>query len=251
MFRPLTLALTCVAMLLGPALAGAQPGLWQTEEQFLSQAGPEWESIAPGVWQKEKPDGQFVRLGFGIESFQWALDQSRSRLDRLTTKSTTSESPHQLERKIDETRGVIEFLGATLSEARAEGAGGESLTTKASESGSVCSGFYELDVSFTCSSSSPTKVTSTAEWTEPGPLSPYRKMLHTYAQASWYEAEFDQTFTNTDQDTEGPLQGWAGTSTSTAHALNPFTADLYGSAYVSVSEGCDAYRFIQDSGDCI
>lgn len=244
--RSLALTFACAGLLLAPAATVAQPGAWQTEEQFLQNAGSGWEEIAPGVYELERADGTFTRVGFGVESFEWALEQAQSRLERLSRKTTRVELQPELERRMRKTSELVGYLERSIETARAQGVG---LSSKASESGSVCAGYYDLDVSFTCSSYGQT--TSTAGWSEFGPFAPYYKTLHTYAEASWYDKEFGITRTNTDEDTFGPFQGECCVEiSSNAYALNPNSADLYGSAYVSVTNGCSAYRFIQDSGDC-
>jgi hypothetical protein len=235
--------------LLVPTIAGAQPGVWQTEEEFLSQAGPEWSAVAPGVWERETSDDHFVRVGFGIESFLWALDQARDRLDRLTTRSASSPDGRQLERRIDKARQVVEFLEQTLEDASAGNDDLGSLKPKVSDDGPVCNGHYTLDISLTCGYDQ-ASVTSRAEWGEFGPLAPYEKVLHTYAESTWYEREIGRTFTFSQEDTTGPFSfACCALSTSTASG-SPYNSDFYGSAYVTVSNGCSAYRFLQHSGSC-
>lgn len=245
--RRLVLTFACAGLLLVPATAAAQPGAWQTEEQFLRQAGAGWEEIAPGVWEKERADGTFTRVGFGVESFEWALEQAQNRLERLSRKSAPLELQPELGRRMRKTTELVGYLERSIETARAAGIG---LSSKASESGGVCAGYYDLDVSFTCGSSYG-QTTSTAGWSEFGPFAPYYKTLHTYAEGSWYDKEFGIIRTNTDEDTMGPFRNTCCAEiSSNAFALHVNSAELYGSAYISVTNGCSAYRFIQDSGTC-
>lgn len=242
--------LVCFALLFAPALAVAQPGIWQTEEQFLREAGSDWEPVAPGVWQRDRPDGTFTRVGFGPVSFEWALDQARERLARLRAEAPDQPEHPSFDRRIRKLQELVFYLERSLEEAPSSGGPeGPGLAAKASESDDVCAGHYTLEVAFTCSSSA--QVESTASWSEPGPLAPYQKTLHTYAEASWYDVDFNQQRTNTDEDSFGPFSSNCCVQvSSSAFADDLITANLYGSAYVSVTDGCDAFRFIEDSGDC-
>ncbi len=225
-----------------PVPADAQPGHWRTEEEFLRDTGPEWQPIAPGVYELRRESGRVTRVGFGVESFRWALDEARAEQAELTTKVGGAD----LEKRLRATNDRIEYLRASLDAANTELSPDEArLANKASDSGSTCAGSYSLDVSFTCGFSTGT-TTSTATWSEFGPFAPYQKNMHTYAYAA-YGGAYDE-----DSDTTGAFSGYCCVSIQ-SEATSPgptFSPDLYGDAYISIWNGCSDYRFVSDSSNC-
>lgn len=229
-----------------PVPADAQPGHWRTEEEFLRDTGPEWQPIAPGVYELQRESGRVTRIGFGIESFRFALDRARTEQAHLVGKIGVP----GVEKQLRVTDDLIAYLEESLVEADANLSPEEARTAnKASNSDYTCHGNYSLDVSFSCGFVSGT-TTSTATWSEFGPFAPYRKNLHTYAFAAMSSdpgAAYDE-----DTDTSGAFSGICCAQVQ-SQATTPgptFEADLYGSAYVSIWNGCSDYRFVSDTGTC-
>lgn len=243
-----TLVVTVFALgaLLVPVPADAQPGHWRTEEEFLQATGPEWQPIGPGVYELRRESGRVTRIGFGVESFRWALDEARAEQAELLGRADTP----KLEKELRATGDRIAYLEASLEAANTELSPDEArLANKATNSDYTCHGNYSLDVSFSCGFVDGT-TTSTATWSEFGPFAPYRKNLHTYAFAAMSSdpgAAYDE-----DTDTSGAFSGICCVQVQ-SQATTPgptFSPDLYGDAYISIWNGCSDYRFVSDSGTC-
>jgi hypothetical protein len=183
-----------------------------------------------------------TRIGFGVESFRWALDEARAEQAELMTKVGGAE----LDKRLRATEDLIAYLGESLASADARLSPDQArLSNKATNSGNTCAGSYNLEVAFTCGFSNGT-TTSTASWSEFGPFAPYQKNMHTYAYAA-YNGAYDE-----DSDTTGAFSGYCCVSVS-SQATSPgptFSPDLYGSAYISIWDGCSDYRFVSDSSNC-
>jgi hypothetical protein len=245
--RLIAVAVTVFALgaLLAPVPADAQPGHWRTEEEFLSATGPEWQPIAPGVYELRRESGRVTRIGFGVESFRWALDEARAEQADLMTKVGGAD----LEKRLRATNDLIEYLGESLYAADAELSPDEArLANKATNSDSTCAGRYNLNVSFTCGFSNGT-TTSTATWGEFGPFAPYKKNMHTYAYAADSPGS---SFYDEDTDTTGAFSGHCCVQVQSQATSPGQTSDsyLYGDAYISIWNGCSDFRFVSDSGTC-
>lgn len=246
--RTFAVAVTVFALgaLLAPTPADAQPGHWRTEEEFLSATGPEWQPIAPGVYELRRESGRVTQIGFGVESFRWALDEARAEQAELLVKADVPETAKRLRATDDR----IAYLEASLARAEADLTPEQArLSNKASDSGSTCGGHYTLDVSFTCGIASGT-TTSTATWGEFGPYAPYTKYLYTYAVAAVSSAP--GAAYDLDSDSLGPFTGLCCVQIdSTARAPGPtYNPRLFGETYVSISNGCSDFRYVSDLGSC-
>ena len=250
--RVSTAALTvfCFCAALTPSSASAQPGHWRTEAEFLREAGPEWEKIAPGVYELRRGNGRVTRLGFGVESFRFALEERRAELAEMEYEASTA-GDSGFQRRQQKTEETIAFLEESLRKAEVELTPEQARLANKDDydSGSTCGGHFSLDVTFSCGLASGT-TTSTATWGEFGPYAPYQKTLHTYAAAavsSQYGAPSDA-----DSDTYGPFSGACCVNIQ-AQATAPgptWSPRLFGEAYVAVSTGCSDFRYVSDTGTC-
>lgn len=235
-----------LAALAAPVPVDAQPGHWRTEEEFLRDTGPEWQRIAPGVYEMARENGRVTRIGFGVESFRWALEEARVEQAELLGKTF---SP-AIEKELRASADLIDYLQGSLARAEADLSTEQArLSNKASDSGYTCNGNYSLDVALTCGYQYGT-TTSTATWSEFGPLAPYEKTMYTYARAAMSTAAgaaYDE-----DSDSYGPFS-YACCVTVESEARTPgptFTPFLSGRAHISITNGCSDFRFIQDSIEC-
>jgi hypothetical protein len=147
--RFFVVAVTVLALgaLLAPVPADAQPGHWRTEEEFLNATGPEWQPIAPGVYELRRENGRVTQVGFGVESFRWALDQARAEQAELLGKARTPGVEEEL-RELDGLIAYLEERVAWWEAVRAERPAG--LSAKGSDGGYTCGGVYSLNVTFSC-----------------------------------------------------------------------------------------------------
>lgn len=211
-----------------------------------------WIEIAPGVWERKRPEGGSERLGFGTEGFEFALDQARQERTMLLAQVEIGQRA-PLSKRLGENQNLIAYLEASLSESRKSNIHesipvappDDDVHPEGTSSDGVCAGYYGFDISFQLGMADGT-VTSRADWTEFGPFAPYTKTLHTYAYAA-HEA-YGETFVDEDSDSFGPFSGYCCVSVeSSATAYPTFAPQLYGSAYLSVTNGCAASRFYSSS----
>jgi hypothetical protein len=215
-----------------------------------------WVEISPGVWERPRPEGGFERMGFGTEGFQFALDRAyRERAELLEAHRRRGVATEG--ERLSRNQELIDYLQASLSDAAKLGErealpvtppGGSraavpSESPSATSSGSVCAGNYtfdiDLDIWYIGGS-----VTSNVQWSEVGPFAPYYKTLHTYA----YGWTHDHPGFMEDGDSYGPFRGSCCVSVSSyAHADGTWQPMLYGSAYISVTNGCAGFRFYEAS----
>jgi hypothetical protein len=221
-----------------------------------SEEGAEatWQEIAPGVWERPRAEGGFERLGFGLEGFQFALE--RARKERSTLLAPDYIDGAAVAARLQKNQELIDYLQATLDEAD-EMDESEPLPLNPSEvtmraspsdlsssapSGYVCAGNYDFDIQFyygMCDGAVETK----ASWSEFGPLASYRKTLHTYSYA--WTPDYSPS-EHEDSDIYGPFSYKCCASVSSYAGVGvTFSPLLYGSAYLSVTNGCSAYRFYE------
>jgi hypothetical protein len=244
--RFFVVAVTVLALgaLLAPVPADAQPGHWRTEEEFLHATGPEWQPIAPGVYELRRDNGRVTQIGFGVESFRWALDEARAEQAELLGKAGTPGVEKEL-RANDE---LIAYLEDSLARAERDLTPEQArLSNKASLSGNTCNGTYALDVSFICGTSAGS-TNSTASWSEAWPYAGYQKQLYTYARAA---SDTSQSATvNDDSDTSGPFTQGGYTQIQSDAGLYVFGPFLSGRAHVTITNGCSDLRLVYDNMQC-
>jgi hypothetical protein len=152
-----------------------------------------------------------------------------------------------LARQLESNEKRIQFLETSVEETRvaeamlAAAPGSEAFLSN-STSGSVCHGAYTFDISFTSMSMSGS-VTSRITWSEAGPMPRYIKTLHTYAEARTY----DGSYVHSDADTYGPFSGLCCAGVESYARVYTSAPLLYGSTYLTVSNGCSASRFYEAS----
>lgn len=243
--RVSTAALTvfCFCAALTPSSASAQPGHWGTEAEFLRETGSEWEKIAPGVYELRRDNGRVTRLGFGVESFRFALEERRAELAEMEYEASASATPG-LEMRLQKTEETIAFLEESLRKAELELTPEQARLANKDSSGAgySCGGIYTLSVTFSCDSFVTGTTISRASWSEFGGA-PYDKRLYTVAYAA-----IDGNGTNpvTDSDTSGPITSSYVQIRSEATAGPTFQPWLKGQAYLTVTGGCADYRWVGD-----
>lgn len=218
----------------------------------------DWAEISPGVWERSRSDGGFDRMGFGIEGFQFALEQARQERVGLL-EGTHESSVSDLNDRLRSNQDLIEYLQSSLDEAKESGLREElpidpptinevtnsSYSPSSSVSDSVCAGSYTFDINFGYSMVDGW-VDTAATWSEFGPFAPYKKTLYTYSYA-WSES-YGQIDYKEDEDSFGPFSGHCCVKIqSSATAELTWSPMLYGRAYVSVTNGCSAFRFYESS----
>jgi hypothetical protein len=237
------LAVFCLCAALIPSTASAQPGHWRTEAEFLREAGSGWEKIAPGVYELRRDNGRVTRLGFGVESFRFALEERRAELAEMVDLGRKSGAPG-LERRLQKTEETIAFLEESLRKAELELTPEQARLANKDSSGAgySCGGIYSLQVTFSCDSIVTGTTTSRASWSEFGGA-PYDKRLYTIAYAA-----IDGNGTNpvTDADSSGPITSSYVQIRSEATAGPTFQPWLKGQAYLTVTSGCADYRWVGD-----
>ncbi len=218
----------------------------QTVQAVESTNTEGWTKIAPGVWERARLAGGVERMGFGREAFEFALQ--RARFEQATMMIQMKElggSNAALARQMDSNTKRIQFLEKSVEEARVAEALAMDIEpfasgSSGSPSGSVCGGSYYFTITFQFGMVDGS-VTSKAEWSEFGPFAPYKKTFHTYARAS-----MEDNITNEDSDAYGPFSDdWLVIVTSSASISPTFVPQLYGSTYLSVTDGCSASRFYE------
>lgn len=216
----------------------------------LGQAN-DWFEIAPGVWERQRPEGGSERLGFGTEGFEFALDLALQEHTMVLEEIELNGMAKSASKRLRAIEELIAYLQASLAENEKLGLYEPSplappeddVQTASTGSQYVCAGTYNFDVSFQLGMAGGS-VTSQAGWSEFGPFAPYTKTLHTYAYATYegrpYPAE--------DSDQYGPFSGQCCVGVeSSASAYPTFFPELYGSTYLSVTNGCYASRFYSAS----
>lgn len=221
-----------------------------------SEEGAEatWQEIAPGVWERPREEGGFERLGFGLEGFRFALE--RAKQERSTLLAPDYNDVAAVEARLQKNQELIDYLQTTLDEADEMGeneplspTSGEvrartppSEPSSSSPSGYVCAGSYNFDIQFYYGMVDGA-VQTTASWSEFGPYAPYRKTLHTYSYA--WASEYSPS-EHEDSDSYGPFSNKCCASVSSYAGVGvTFSPLLFGSAYLSVTNGCSAYRFYE------
>lgn len=232
----------------------------ETSESLLDNAGletegegtqPTWAEIAPGVWERPRSEGGFERMGFGAEGFQWALERAhQERVELLGRQQESKILADRLQKNqdlidylqtsIDKANEADEHAPLSLTSTDVNSLAAPSPSPSAGVSDSVCGGYYGFNVDFYYNMAGGS-VEATASWTEFGPYAPYYKTFHTYAWGLGDSGNPDE-----DADSIGPFRNSCCVSVGSSAAAYPtFAPQLYGSAYLSVTNGCSASRFYE------
>ena len=208
----------------------------------------EWAEVSPGIWERWRFDGGFERMGFGIEGLQFALEQARQ--ERIELLAGVHEwSVSDLNDRLRSNQELIGYLQGSLDEAKQSGLREElpleppafdEVADSSSVSDYVCGGTYTFDINFIYTMTEGW-VDTVAGWSEFGPYAPYKKTLYTYAYAWTYDGGISP---REDEDSVGPFSYSCCTVIQSGAGVEPtFNPMLYGRAYVSVTNGCSAFRF--------
>jgi hypothetical protein len=215
-----------------------------------------WVEIAPGVWERPRLEGGFERLGFGLQAFEFALE--RARQERVALLDLRDRDAPDLETRLHKNLELINYLRSTVDEAgevgepepltppsvEATSLAASSPSSSSAVSDYVCAGSYNFDIQFYYGMVDGA-VATTASWNEFGPYAPYQKTLHTYSYA--WAPDYSPS-DHTDSDYYGPFSHSCCASVSSYAGVGvTFRPMLYGSAYVSVTSGCSAFRFYEAS----
>lgn len=243
-YRTLLVTLICGLLCL-PKLQGAElhtPETWTDEASFLAQAGPEWHEVAPSVWEKQEIDGSTLQLGFGIASFELALEQRRSERDRLVAELQSAPYAGALYFKKREHLVALEAEIDYLRRGTEAERHAVPLKGTTSESGLLCSGSYSLEATTTTQLR---KASGSAEafFYRAGPIPGYLGTLFASVTATsnlgvdsdWLSYSFDS----------GCCHGVTAQASMTGGACR-----VESRAYIQFSDGCTAYRTITRSEDC-
>lgn len=217
-------------------------------ESEQESVGASWLEVAPGVWERARFEGGFERMGFGVEGLRFALEQAHKERDGLF-KAMKDSSAIELGDRIQKNQALIEYLQDSVDQVTdldeveplpAQSFEVNSLVSSPSAvAGGLCDGSYQFDVEFFYGTVYGW-VTTNAQWSEYGPFGPYKKNLHTYAYA-WDPSGVLPS--DVDEDHYGPFRGWCCVGLESTASISPiWSPGLYGSAYVSVTNGCVGFR---------
>jgi hypothetical protein len=211
-----------------------------------------WTEISPGVWERSKPEGGYERMGYGVEGFEFALQNARMERVLLDTMRVERYGSRAAAKRLASNEKLIRYLEDSVSQARASGVH-ESLPVTAPEwsllgssgtpSGSFCAGNFSFTVTFYYGMVDG-RVTTGAWWSEFGPFSPFTRSIETYAYA-WTE---DHGGYQVDWDPSGPIGGTCCYYQESSAAVGvTFQPKLYGSAYImgNGASGCMGMRFYE------
>ena len=243
-YKHLFVILVC-GLLSVPTLRAAElrsPESWTDEASFLAQAGPEWQAVAPSVWAKQEADGSLLQVGFGIASFELALEQRLADRDQLVAKLQSTPSSGALYFKQREHLVALEAEIDHLRRGIEAGRQAVPLKGTTSESGQLCSGSYSLEAT---TSTGLRQASGSAEafFYRPGPIPDYLGTLFASVtvtsnhgvDSDWLVYSFDS----------GCCHGvTAQASIRGGHCR------VQSQAYVHFTNGCNAYRTITRTEDC-
>ncbi|MEM7048324.1 MAG: hypothetical protein AAF604_01640 [Acidobacteriota bacterium] len=207
------------------------------EQEFLSQAGPEWTAVGPSRWQRQEADGSILRLGFGLAALQQDLDQVRSQREeisaRLADLKASGSRYFELRRTLLTLEAEIDFLERQLT----------TETATATSSGNVCSGGYSLTAEADAGGSWGLG-SAQSKFTAPGPFSPYTKEIFASVIVN------SNRGSNSDWDSTTFVGGCCYQVNASASVLGGTWCSVASRAYFQVSNGCTAYRSLWRAAAC-
>lgn len=202
-----------------------------------------WTEIAPSVWERARLQGGFERIGFGADGLAFALETAPRESAQEKPERAGDEHIEYLEASLREAREVESQLRAKDPDAEPPPLYGAVL---AASSGSVCGGYYGVDISF-LPGIAYSEVTTTVDWSDFGPFLPYTLKLRAFAWAAMGDGSGDSV--GNWSTTESPGATIAATTQSSAMIGPTFTAKLMGRGYVKTTNGCNTHIYYEARND--
>lgn len=207
------------------------------EATFLATAGEGWYEVAPSIWERNV-DGVVTRVGFGRQSFEFALERARQKRDGLSLELEVSPDDLQLRQLALTLDAEIQYLEEALERGRDE------IVTKgtSSESGSACGGTYEIEATASAPGYTGGSGTAESRFTQVGPFSPSTKTLFASVTAT--------STRGTDSDwMSGEAQGCCSVVNASA-SINGTLCEVTSQAYIQGSDGCTDYHSVSQYAAC-
>lgn len=216
-----------------------EPSTSALAEQELTTSA--WSNVSPGVWQRTI-DGRVQRRSVGIDGLRSVLARARAEHNQLAdaaARGSTSASA-QLVKNRSLLADLEKALAAMEKSPQAKTPAPSFDPDSPHIAAAACGGNYTLNVQTIIVSFVDFEVDASAVWSEFGPFAPPQKRLGTYTTATGAGP------TQTDSDAIGPFSGTCCASVSSrSGAYVTFSPQLYGLAYVHITNGCNHFDSLE------
>lgn len=215
-----------------------EPSTSTLNEQEISSA---WSNISPGVWQRTI-DGRVQRRSVGIDGLRSVLARARAEHTQLLqgVQQGAQGATAQLAKNQSLLADLEEALAAMEKSTQSKAFAPSFDPNSPHITAGACGGNYTLNVQTIIVTFVDFEVDASASWSEFGPFGPSHKRLGTYTTATGAGP------TQTDSDAIGPFVGTCCASVSSrSGAYVTFSPQLYGLAYVHITNGCNHFDSLE------
>ncbi len=207
-----------------------------------SKEGSAWNNVAPGVWERRTSDGRGQRIGHGLDGLRFSLAQARQEHAQLLSAGpralTQQQKSAELISTLEQRQAELEREGGR--EARAEP--GDLLEAMDGPLYySVCGASFTLDVYRQILGLLDVEVHAVATYHDHGAPNSFTKQLDTYTYA-----RVDETLVE-DEDSSGSFTNTPSyIETRSSSFASTFVPQLYGRAFVTVTNGCSGFKIREE-----